>query len=418
MANIKQISYQKLTKLLGQKVPSGLHYRINLQTGHKEAKLLEKEKDETSLLQVENDKDDEMSRTDVNSDVDIENARLRLEEALKNIPFEKSDDVTEERWKEVSKKFKTYKEIKEDLKELKLNMKTDGELLKELVEKFLNIKTNDDSSLADKLTILEDFEYLSHSIDNSLLFISMGGLESIIVPNLNQSNVELLSKTLTTLGVILQNNNEAKSYVMENTNIGNYLINILSKSINSNQLSATLFAYGSLMRNNRKVSSDLFRKGTAVLIEVIGKSEISLSLKTRALVLIDDLLSSEEIKDQAFIKLVDKSVMCKQLDDYFRINRNGLSVDIDSAEKAIKALSGLRDKCLYTWSESPTFRHTLLVLLNNSKAQLELDDEDLRFVYSENVLLLEELNEFLYSELKISQDDLTQKYDHRVNEEL
>lgn len=395
-----------------------MHYRINLETGHKEAKLLEKENEPKALIPLEQEKNDEMSSDNVNTDVDIEAVRLRLEEALKNIPSEKFDDVTEEKWKEITKKFKSYEEIKEDLKELELNMQTDSELMTELVDKYLKIKGNDGSAIADKLTIFEDFEYLSHSVDNALLFISLGGLESIIIPNLNQSNDAILSKTLTTLGVILQNNREAKSYVMEKTNIGNYLINILSKSINSNQLSATLFAYGSLMRNNRKVSSELFKKGMAVLIDVIEKTEISLSVKTKALVLIDDLLSSDEIKDQAYVNLIDKSRMCKQLDQHFTLNRNGFIADVESTEKTIKALTGLRHHCLHNWSESPAFRHTLLVLLNNAKSQLELDDEDLKFVYSENASLLEELNNFLYSELKISQDDLTQKYQHRINEEL
>lgn len=395
---------------------------MNLQTGFKEAKLLVEEEnpgenETTALLEVESENDDEINRQDINTDVDLEAARSRLKEALKNIPSEKFDDVTEEKWKEITKKFKSYKELKEDLKELELNMQTDGELLKELIEKYLNIKTNDKASLADKLTILEDLEYLSHSLDNSLLFISLGGLESIIIPNLNLSNIELLSKTLSTIGVIVQNNAEAQSYVMEKTNIPNYLINIMSKSINSNQLSATLFAFGSLIRNNKKISSELFKKGTAVLIEVIEKSEFSLSLKTKALGLLDDLLNIDYIKDQAYIKFVDTSRMCNLLDDYFTLNRNNFIADINLAEKAIESLAGLRVQCNHTWSQSPAFRHTLLVLLNSSKAQLE-SDEDLRFVYSENVLLLEKLNKFLYGELKISQDDLSQKYDHRINEEL
>lgn len=398
-----------------------MHYRINLTSGLKEAKVLEKESEKTSLLSVEKEKDDETNQNEVNSDVEIESARLRLEEALKNIPSDKFDDDTEERWKEISKKFKSYKEIKEDLKELELNLQTEAEVLKELIERFLKITNNDESGVADKLTLLEDLEYLSHSIDNSLVFISMGGLESIIIPNLNQSNVDLLVKTLKTLGVILQNNPAAKSYVMEKTNIGNHLINILSKSINSNQLSATLFAYGSLMRNNEKTSAELFKKGMTVLIKIIAneKSEISLSLKTKALVFVDDLLSvDDELRDQDDARAVDNKSVCKHLENYFSLNRNGFISDIDSADKAINALSGLRNKCLPTWSESPAFRHTLLVLLNNSKSQQEVADEDLRFVYSENVLLLEALNEFLYGDLKISQDDLSQKYEHKVNDEL
>lgn len=406
----------------GQRVPQGLHYRINLQSGFKEAKLLEEENEKTSVLAVESEKDDETSRQEIKTDVDfgeMEAARLRLEDALKNIPADKFEDETEERWKEISKKFKSYKEIKEDLKYLELNMKSEAELMKELVDKFLKITGNDESSRADKMTILEDIEYLSHSIDNSMIFISLGGLESIVVPNLNQTNVEILVKTLKVLGVLLQNNNEAKTYVIEKTNIDNYLINILSKSINSNQLSATLFAYGSLMRNNRKISAELFKKGLTVLIEIIvnEKAEVSLSLKTKALVLVDDLLSSDELKDQDHNKLIDSLKMCKHLANYFESNRNGLISDLDAMEKAIKAVVGLKHRCLHTWSEFPVFRRTLLVLLNNSKSQLETADEDLRFVYAENVLHLEELNNFLYSELKINSDDLSDKY-NRINDEL
>ena len=36
----------------GQKVPAGLHYRMNLETGKKEAKILEKENDADSKVKV------------------------------------------------------------------------------------------------------------------------------------------------------------------------------------------------------------------------------------------------------------------------------------------------------------------------------------------------------------------------------
>lgn len=394
---------------------------MNLQTGYKEAKILEEENEKTSLVHVDDNKDDVKDTKNLNNDVEMEGARHRLEEALKNIPADTFDEETEESWKEISKKYKSYKEIKEDLKELELNMKSETEIMKQLIERFLTITGNDDSSTADKQTILEDLEYLSHSIDNSLFFISTGGIESIIVPSLNQSNVEIIVKTLKTLGVILQNNNEAKSYVIEKTNIGNHLINILSKSIKSHQrLSPALFAFGSLMRNNRKVPFELFKKGMTVLIEIIvNEKDISLSLKTKALVLVDDLFSSDEFKDHDFTKLADSLKVCGHLENYFSLNRNGLIADIDNQEKAVASLVALKETCLMRWSESPQFRHTLLVLLNNSKSQIEaVDDEDLRFVYLENASLLEELNKFLYGSLRISDDDLSQKYNQRINDEL
>lgn len=95
--------------ILGQKVPSGLHYRINLETGFKEAKILEEENKQTSLLSVKSNEDVQNNDKNVNPDVDIEAVRKKLEDALKNIPSEKFDDVSEEKWKDISKKFRSYK---------------------------------------------------------------------------------------------------------------------------------------------------------------------------------------------------------------------------------------------------------------------------------------------------------------------
>lgn len=397
-------------------MPQGLHYRINLQSGLKEAKLLEEENTKTSLLQVDTEQDDETTAKDLNTDVEMESARLRLEEALKNIPSEKYD-MTEEKWMAIASKYKSYKELKQDLKDLELNMQTEAEMMQDL---FARITGKEESSDDEKSTILEDLEYLCHSIDNSLLFISMGGVERIILPTLNQSSVALKVKSLKTLGVVLQNNQEAKSYVIEKTNVGNHLINILSKSVNGNQLSAALFAYGSLMRNNRKVSAELARKGMTVLIEIIAsdKSEFSLPMKTRALVLIDDLTNSDELRDQAYDKILVGLKVCERLSTYLSLNRNGFIVDIDSAEKAINSLAGLKQVCRDVWSESPKFRHELLVLLNHLKSQVETSDEDLRDVYKENLSILEELNDFLYIDLRISEDDLSDKYKIKANDEL
>lgn len=367
-------------------------------------------KEKTSLLQVEQE-NDETGEKNVNNDVDTEAARRRIEDALKNIPFDSYGGVTEEEFKEISKKHRTYKELKEDLKELKLTMKTEAEIMKELVDRLKKVTGDDEESNAERLTIFEDLEYLSHSIDNSLLFISLKGLEDVIIPNFNQTHVPLLAKTLKTLGVILQNNQQAKAYAIEKTNIANYLITILSKSISTNQLSAVLFAYGSLMRNNRQVSSELSKKGMTVLMAIISdKPEVSLPMKTKALVLLSDLSQSDGLKDQDYDKL------CKSLDNYFSLNRNGFKHDIDSADKMISSFVDLQEPCLHTWSQSPMFRHTLLVLLNHSKALLESEDEDLRFIYSENARRLEDINKFLYNELNIVDDDLSKKYSHEREE--
>lgn len=409
----------------GQKVPQGLHYRINLTTGLKEAKILEKENGKTSLVPVET-KDDESSVKDEKTDVDseMEMARQRLEAALKNVPADKFDDAdTEEKWQEVSKKFRSYEDLKKDLKDLELQVKSEMEILNALVEEIEAKNVKDE----DKLKILEDIEYLSHNIDNSIHFVKIGGLEKILVPNFNNSNEKIVIRIMRTLAVILQNNIEAKSHVIEKTNIANYLINILSKSINSDQQSTAIFAYGSLMRNNPKaiegfngqVPSEIFKKGMTVLIEIIANQATSAKVSLKALTLIGDLLSeitSEDLENVS--KFVSSLKVCKQLETHFEINRMSIIVDVDSAEKTVKSLNNIRQLCNYTWNESPRFRHELLVTLNNFKSQLSTADEDSKFLYEEIVEQLESLTTFLYDHLRISDDDLTEKYDKKVNDEL
>lgn len=385
---------------------------MNLQTGYKEAKLLQEDDHHTSLVNVESDQNDD---SESSTDVDLEEVKSRMEAALKNIPSDKFDEMTEEKWKEISGKYKTYDELKKDLKDLKLEIKSENEMMTELVERFQKIiDLKDAKHDSELLTILEDIKYLSHSIDNSLFFISIGGLENVILPNLNHSNAQIIVMSLKTMGVILQNNDEAKTYAIEKTNIGNYLINFLSKSINSHdKLSASLFAMGSLLRNNRKMTSELFKKGLSILIEIIANErskDVSLPLKTKALTLVGDLL--DESKNRDFATFFESLKVCGNIENFVVPNRNGLIADIDSTEKVISSLVTLKALCEAKWSESPSFRHNLLVIENNLSIQHDVD------VYSETISMMKELNKFLYGHLRIADDDLSQKYEKKSNDEL
>lgn len=345
------------------------------------------------------------------------NARQRIKDALKNIPADKFPDMPDEKWKEITKKFKTYEQIKMELKDIDLEVKTEAQIIKELVDRYLKLP-NDDNA---RDTILEDIEYLVHSIDNALEFINVSGLEKLIIPNLvNQTNVQIKVKSLKALGALLQNNAEAKKYTIEKTNIGNYLINLMTRFTSQDELSSALFSYGSLMRNNAKASLQLIKKGMPILIAIISdeKSEISLSIKTKAFVLLDDLLQSLRENTDETLKIINNLKFCQNLANYFNLNRNGFLVDIDLSERAIKSLINNRHTCVENWSESPKFRHTLLVLLNNFKSRVELVEDDSEFMNTEVVTLLEEFHSFLYSHLNISEDDLSKKYRNRVSDEL
>lgn len=353
-----------------------------METGYKEAKILENHESKTSLTTTTNE----------NSEVveDAEKTRLRLEGALKNIPSDKYDDMTEE------KKHRTYDELKEDLRELKMEMKSENDLLTELVDRFIKIAKLKDAELhgETELAILEDISYLCHSIDNSLFFISIGGLEDVIIPNLIQtSNIRRTVMSLRTLGVILQNNNFARNYVLEKTKIANFLINFLSKSASSDQLSASLFAMGALMRNNQKLPLELYEKGVSILIEIIA-AEKSLSLRVKALTLVGDLLDNQLYEGQH-----SSLDLCGEVENFVVLNRDGLIANIDFAEKVVDSLISLQEICQLKWSESPILRHNLLSL------EAFFNEESA----SESRASLQSLTNSLYGHLNITEDDLSHK---------
>lgn len=371
-----------MTNFVGQKVPSGLHYRINMETGYKEAKILENHESKTSLTTTMNENSENIG--------DDEKTRLRLEQALKNIPSDKYDDMTEE------KNPRTYEKLKDDLKELKLEMKSENDLLTELVDRFMKIaRLNDAELLGDTdLAILEDISYLCHSIDNSEFFISIGGLEDVIIPNLIQtSNIGRTVMSLRALGVILQNNNFARNYVLEKTKIANFLIDFLSKSASSDQLSASLFAMGALMRNNQKLPLELYKNGVSRLIEIIA-AEKSLSLRVKALTLVGDLLDNQLYESQH-----SPMDLCGEVENLVVLNRDGLIANIDYAEKVVNSLISLQGNCQLKWSESPILRHNLLSL------EAYFNEESA----SESRSSLQNLTISLYGHLNITEDDLSHK---------
>ncbi|KAG5667868.1 hypothetical protein PVAND_015835 [Polypedilum vanderplanki] len=389
----------------GQKVPQGLHYRLNLQTGKKEAKLLDPEENEPQsqssfqMVPQTNEKQEE-------EEASIESAKKRLEEALKNIPAETFDQETEEKWKEIKNKFKSYEEIKQDLKDLDLAPKTEAEVLTQLMEEF-------ESKPENSLDILKDMEFILHSIDNALLFISKNGIEKIVIPHLiNQTDVAQRVILLKIVGAISQNNLQAKNYLSEKTNLVNELIFLLEKHETQEELSAGLFSVGSLMRNNKILGLNNLKKVLEVLLRFLEKESLGTSLKVKSLLLIEDLILSSKDELNSFI---ESNKICQQLSNFFKLNKNSFLVDTDSAERSAGSFTVLNGKCKHIWSEDPNLRHALLVVMNNYMMKLrEESDDDLRFFYGLVAENFESLNEMLYGDLKISSDDLSQKY----NDEL
>lgn len=373
-------------------MPPGLHYRINLETGEKEAKILE-ETDES-----ENQKS---SLATVEEEVGKENASdsPTLEDALKNIPGD-SFQYTPEQIKEIKSKFRTYEDIKHELKDdLNMDVKTDAEIVTSLIKKYEGLKKG--TVNPEVIKILEELEYLVHQIDNANNFVDQNGIEKIIIPNIvNQTNSIIRTKALMLLGAVIHNNPRAQISAFER-NVGEHLTRLLASSKLGDELSAAIYATGSLIRKFPLAQKEsLTKRGISVLLDIWTK-HVDLKVKIKVLTLIADLVrESHDValqqnepseKDEEKFrqyqrvhieKLLDEYEFCPRFEQLMASSKADLTKCADSIEKVIHSMQLTKDMCFDSWSQSPDLRHVILVLKNRVTwlSSMERDPENFEFL--------------------------------------
>ncbi|XP_017052827.1 nucleotide exchange factor Sil1 [Drosophila ficusphila] len=360
----------------GQAIPKGLHVRINLQTGLKEAKLLDENERGTALQsQPEDQKDQD------------ENEPLALD-------FK--PDIIEESIRRVKEKKKSYAELRKAYKEFQKNFRTDGELIIQLIDQYRNFsKTPLESEMRSKLDCLENLEYLLHQIDNALMFIDNGGLDDVLLPIVvNDTNISLRVSAMRVLGSLASNNPKAQIKVFEK-NFGSHLAQILTSSGNAGEISAALHAFGALLRKFPLAQQRvLSTSGTQALIKVLRSPEVELRSKAKAVTLISDLVlekrsvleASKDAPEAAstmaqyvlleFEPWLQSQGYCPALDSVLAKDFLHLLEQPEVVEQFATALDTTQDLCIASWSQSSSLRHALLTIRNryaNSKDEYRLE---------------------------------------------
>jgi nucleotide exchange factor SIL1 len=164
-----------------------LHVRIDMQTGLKEAKLLEEDettaKTSSALINTDAVENGEEVKAELN--------HLEIKEALKKIKND-AKDASEEK---TGGSFRTYDQIKEEMKQVEQSIKTEYEIVKELVAKYKSLE--DDS---ERQYILNDLEFYVHQYDNAQDFVKMSGFKDVVLPALNSTSKDLRSSAAFLLG--------------------------------------------------------------------------------------------------------------------------------------------------------------------------------------------------------------------------
>ena len=252
--------------LPGQQIPGGLHVRLNLQTGKKEAKLLSEQ------------------TTERGEDFSQET----LKEALKNIKGDfKPSEVSEPE----SSTFRSMEELKAALGDMEMNVETDLETIKKLFSKF-----HSSTSEEERAVILEDLEFYTHQYDNALLFVELAGIRDIILPSLNSSQPAVRQKAAHLVAGAAQSNPQFQIAALESGLLETFLrLTVLDSSP---PIAATAFtALSAVLRNFPQAQTKfLGQGGLGVLVKLFEKEgKAHEKLKIKILTLITDLLVEREL---------------------------------------------------------------------------------------------------------------------------
>lgn len=332
---------------IGQKVPKGLHIRINFETGVTEAKLLDKDEKDQALVYNPND----------NPEPNEDEAKFHskeVEEALKKI---NSDDPKSNVPRE---NYRSYEQIKEDLHELNLVPQSDAEILRKLIADFEMISSQKDYSEEELLNIMEDLEYLVHQYDNAQEFVNLDGFKNIVYKNLNGTNIPLKLATLKLLGSSMQNNPKIQIHAIQ-TGTMDILLRMLSLDNDINMKNRAMYAMSSLLRRFPLAQIKFLRNGgLSVFTKLLESDDIKVQIKI--VTLLNDLLlehrsAVEDVQSEQYQHKMDQykevNLKPKLIENNFcayigNLLRNVIQVDekdYDYIEKSLQIMDSLADTC-------------------------------------------------------------------------
>lgn len=268
----------------GQAIPKGLHVRLNMETGHREAKLMEGDGGLKYWSQ-------EGKQGIINTDKKYFTPE-DLKKALKEFKVNKIDDEDTERIEEVKKKYKSYEELKKDLEGLQMDIKTDRETILELTS-MLNSSSLDTTERVDVMETLLDY---LHQIDNAILFCDTGGMK-LVIQSLNDSSAETRSISSAILATSLQNNPKVKVYCIKE-GVLHHFVRALSTEVELPVKKKLLFALSAMVRNFPYAQTKFGELGgfsvLAKLFTMPDSTADATKLSERTLTLVVDLLEEHQ----------------------------------------------------------------------------------------------------------------------------
>ncbi|XP_022707598.1 nucleotide exchange factor SIL1-like isoform X2 [Varroa jacobsoni] len=234
-------------------IPRGLHVRINLQTGKKEAKLLDRS--EQRLQKKIYPEDLKMYLKSMKNEGD--NLNMTEKEKIRDMSS-------------IQKEFRDF-----DLRPVKLESHT----IQELLETFRNASL----SLEDKQNSLKEMEYLLHQYDVAQDFVKRGGVRDLLSVLEDRT---LRPDAALALGAALQGNPVVQAAALNARGVHSLLV-----ALRDGCGPHCLFALSTLLRQFPKAQrSFLQEEGATILSKVFSEPDASQKLKVKVVTLLSDLL--------------------------------------------------------------------------------------------------------------------------------
>jgi len=271
----------------GQGIPPGLHVRMNLQTGLKEAKLM----DGDDGKKYHSNKDSKQKFITIDKNVI---SKQHLKEALKDFrdKFHNESPDGENSGQlqsqlDGSKNFRSIEEIRKELEGVDLFVKKDIEIITAHVE-MLN---STDATLAEKEHALDELEYYVHQIDNARDLDSIGGL-FLVIKLMNSTEPSLASRAAYVLGSATQSNPKVQQAALKLRALP-LLLRLLSKHEPMAVRKKAMYALSSLIRLFPVGQRDFLKLNGLEIFKKLFEEPGSGPLVIKAITLMTDILTEQ-----------------------------------------------------------------------------------------------------------------------------
>ncbi|XP_060905075.1 nucleotide exchange factor SIL1 [Labrus mixtus] len=345
----------------GAAVPASSHVRLNLQTGQREVRLGE---EQLKYWTQEEHREQEEPRSSLCPE--------ELKQAMKKIKDEvKASSRDTEQEDSVASKYRTLEELKKDMAQLELLVETDGQIMKRLLEQF----NSSNSTTEQRLTILQELEYLVHQVDNAQVLCSMGGLQ-LMLQGLNSSDFRLQESSAFVLGSALSSNPTVQVKAVENGALQT-LLTTLATAQPIHVKKKVLFAVASLLRHFPYAQRHFLSHGGLQVLSELFRVDGGGVLRTRIVTMLYDMISEKEMISQAGLDLALDTAHNERVRQYSQVSLQGElleegwcglvpqlleSTEHDYREKALRALLAMSPVCLDQYRSDSSLLGLLLSL--------------------------------------------------------